>query len=169
MKTHGHEGKWFLDHIEQLFKIEREIKELPGEQRLTIRLSSAKPIVELVGQKCRELQATTLTQSPLGRAIAYTLKLWEGLNVFLGNPDVPMDTNGVERGLRGPVVGRKNFYGAKTLANARISAVWYSVIQTCLMNGVDPREYITGVLEAILSKEKVVMPWEWPKKETKTA
>jgi hypothetical protein len=59
-------------------------------------------------------------------------------------------------------VGRKNYYGSKTLVSARVAAVWHSVIQTCIVNGVDPREYINATLRAILTKQKVLMPWEWP-------
>ena len=164
LKTHSEEANWFLDHIGQLFKIEEEIKGRPSAEILAIRQATSKPIVDLIGKRCQELAETTLSQSPLGKAIKYTLKLWSGLNVFLTNPEVPIDTNGIERGLRGPVLGRKNFYGSKSLANARISAIWYTVIQTCLMNGVDPREYINAVLRAILSKQAVIMPWDWPKK-----
>lgn len=163
-KTHPAEAKWFLDHIGALFKIEEEIRGRPLEEALAVRQTMSKPIVDLIGQRFRELAATTLTQSPLGKAIQYTLKLWAGLNVFLSNAEVPIDTNGIERALRGPVVGRKNFYGAKSLLNARVSAIWYTVIQTCLMNGVEPREYINATLRAILSKKAVVMPWDWPKK-----
>lgn len=163
-KTHVEEAKWFLDHIRALFKIEENLEGHPTSECLAIRQATSKPIVELIGQKCQELEATTLPKSPLGRAIRYTLKLWPGLNVFLDNPEVPIDTNGIERGLRGPVVGRKNFYGAKSLENARISAIWYTVVQTCLMNGVEPREYLNATLRAILSKQPVIMPWDWPKK-----
>ena len=162
-KTHASEAKWFLDQIGELFKIEEGLKGHPREEVLAVRQTVSKPIVDLIGEQCRALAGTTLSQSPLGRAIKYALKLWAGLNVFLNNPDVPMDTNGIERTLRGPVVGRKNFYGAKTLENARISAVWYTVIQTCVMNGVDPREYINATMRAILSKQKVAMPWEFNK------
>lgn len=160
-KTHAPEAKWFLDHIGALFKIEEGLKGHPLEEVMAVRTATSKPIVDLIGERCRELVDTTLPQSPLGRAIKYTLKLWTGLGVFLTHPEVPIDTNGIERTLRGPVVGRKNFYGAKSLANARISAVWYTVIQTCVMNGVDPREYINATMRAILSKQPVVMPWKF--------
>jgi transposase len=116
-KTHAVEAKWFLDRIRALFKIEEELKarNASDSEILAIRQATSKPLVELIGQRCRELEATTLPKSPLGRAIRYTLKLWSGLIVFLENPDVPIDTNGIERGLRAPVVGRKNFVTGQPL------------------------------------------------------
>ena len=37
---------------------------------------------------------------------------WQGLTLFVEDPDLPMDNNQAERALRGPVVGRKNYYGS---------------------------------------------------------
>jgi hypothetical protein len=48
----------------------------------------------------------------LGKAIAYTSRLWPGLVRLLGDPKIPLDTNGVERALRGVAVGRTNHYGS---------------------------------------------------------
>lgn len=110
--------------------------------------------------------AHILPQSSLGRALAYTDKLWEGLTVFLSDPLVPMHTNDVERVLRGPAVGRKNHYGSKSLDTAEVAAIWYSVIETCKLNGVNPREYINETLQAILTKRPFQMPWEWKKNVT---
>lgn len=163
-KTHAIESAWFVNQIRLLFEIEESLKGKSGFEILGIRQAQSKPIVEAIGEKCRELAETTLKQSPLGRAVKYTLKLWRGLNVFLDNAAVPLDTNWIERMQRGPVVGRKNYYGAKTLANARMAAIWHSVIQTCVLNGVEPREYINETLRAILTKQPVVMPWDWPKR-----
>jgi transposase len=168
-KTHVPESKWFLDHIRALFKIEENMKGHAAAEVLATRQLLSRPIVDAIGEKCKELEPTTLSQSPLGRAVRYTLKLWGGLNVFLNNAEVPIDTNGIERVQRAPVVGRKNYYGAKTLVSARVAAVWHSVIQTCIISGVDPREYIHGTLRAILTKQPVIMPWDWPNRAGATA
>jgi transposase len=37
---------------------------------------------------------------------------WTGLTVFVEHPEVPMDNNTAEWVQRGPVVGRKNYYGS---------------------------------------------------------
>jgi hypothetical protein len=57
---------------------------------------------------------SALPRSALGRAIEYVLKYWDGLIVFLDDPQVPLDNNAVERALRGPVIGRKNHHGSKS-------------------------------------------------------
>ena len=167
-RTHLIEATWFIEQIRLLFNIEKSIKGKTSFEIMGTRQAQSKPIVDAIGAKCRELAETTLPQSPLGRAIKYTLKLWAGLNVFLDNAAVPLDTNWIERLQRGPVVGRKNYYGMKSLANARVAAIWHSVIQTCVLNGVEPKEYINATLRAILTKQPVIMPWDWPNRIKKT-
>jgi transposase len=163
-KTHPAESKEFVDRIRDLFEIEEKMSGKSRLEILGVRQAQSKPIVDAIGEKCRALVEKTLPKSPLGKAIRYTLKLWTGLNVFLDHGDVPLHTNWIERMQRGPVVGRKNYYGMKNLANARMAAIWHSVIQTCILNGVEPRDYINETLRAILSKGRVVMPWDWPKR-----
>ncbi|MFW7381661.1 MAG: hypothetical protein ACOH5I_22830 [Oligoflexus sp.] len=58
-------------------------------------------------------------------------------------------------------MSHKNHYGSKNLASAKVAAIWYSVIATCQINGVEPREHITSTIRNILSKNLYQMPREW--------
>lgn len=51
-------------------------------------------------------QATLKTLS-IGKAAGYIIGNWDRLTRFLDDPRIPLDNNGTERGIRGPVVGRK--------------------------------------------------------------
>ena len=55
---------------------------------------------------------------------------WDGLTVFVDHPEIPMDNNKAERQVRGPVVGRKNYYGSGSDRSGRLAAVLFSVFQT---------------------------------------
>ena len=58
---------------------------------------------------------------------------WTGLTVFVEHPEVPMDNNTAERSERGPVVGRKNYYGSGSVWSGRLAAMMFSLFQTlCL-------------------------------------
>jgi transposase len=59
------------------------------------------------------LAVEALPQSGLGKAIAYMGGLWDGLRVFLDDPNVDIDNNGTERALRGLVLGRNNHFGSR--------------------------------------------------------
>ena len=73
---------------------------------------------------------------------AYTSGLWLGLVRFLNNPKIPLDTNGVERALRGVAVGRKNHYGSRSERGTRVAALFYSLMESAKLARVEPREYL---------------------------
>ena len=55
--------------------------------------------------------------------------------------------NGVERGQRPSVLGRKNYLFSRNDAGAVDNAVFYSLIETCDMVAVYPLEWMNHVLE----------------------
>ena len=55
---------------------------------------------------------------------------WEGLTLFVEHPEVPIDNNPAERALRGPVVGRKNYYGSGALWSGTLAAALFSLFGT---------------------------------------
>jgi transposase len=61
---------------------------------------------------------------------------------FLGDPRIPLDTNGVERALRGVTVGRKNHYGSRSERGTCIAALFYSLIESAKLCGVEPQAYL---------------------------
>jgi transposase len=73
---------------------------------------------------------------------AYTSGLWLGLVRFLNNPKIPLDTKGVERALRDVAVGRKNHYGSRSERGTRVAALFYSLIESAKLCGVEPRAYL---------------------------
>ncbi len=83
-----------------------------------------------------------LPRSRLRKVIAYTGDLWTGLVRFLENPKIPLDTNGVERALRGVAVGRKNHYGSRSERGTWVAALLYSLIESAKLCGVEPRAYL---------------------------
>jgi transposase len=83
---------------------------------------------------------------------------WHGLMVFVDHPDVPMDNNTAERAQRGPVVGRKNFYGSGSRWSGRLAAMLFSLFQTLCLGHLNPRAWLTAYLEACASAGGTVPP-----------
>ena len=82
-------------------------------------------------------------------------KVWEslgdhgtGLTVFVEHPEVPMDNNTAERAQRGPVVGRKNYYGSGAVWAGRLAAMRFSLLQTLCLWELNPRLWLTAYLTA---------------------
>jgi len=69
--------------------------------------------------------------------------------VFLEEPEVPIDTNHLERALRPVPMGRKNWLFAWTEFGARQVGIVQSLITTCRLHGIDPYDYLVDVLQRV--------------------
>jgi len=69
--------------------------------------------------------------------------------VFLANPDVPLDTNHLEREIRPVALGRKNWLFCWTEVGARQVGIIYSLLASCRLQGVDPYVYLVDVLQRV--------------------
>ena len=83
---------------------------------------------------------------------------WTGLTVFVEHLEVPMDNNTAERVQRGPVVGRKNYYGSGAVWAGRLAAMMFSLLQTLTLWHLNPRWWLTAYLEACATAGGKVPP-----------
>ena len=72
---------------------------------------------------------------------------WDGLIVFLDNPEIPMDNNRMENGIRPCALGRNNYIGNHSEWGGELSACMYSLIQTCVQNRINPKAYLEYYFE----------------------
>jgi hypothetical protein len=86
--------------------------------------------------------------SSLGQAITSMQNHWQTLTRFLARPEVAMDNNTAERALRGPVVGRKNYYGSGSVWSAHLAAKRLSVLHTVLLWDLNPHHWLSAFLHA---------------------
>ncbi len=105
-----------------------------------LRAKQSKPVLDEIRTWLMTQRA--LPRSALGKAIAYTSNLWPGLVRFLADPKIPLDTNSVERALRGVAVGRKNHYGSRSERGTRTAALFYSLIESAKLCHIEPRAYL---------------------------
>ena len=128
------EVAYVLDAIGTLYKIEDAIteKSLRDDKKRQYRLKHSKPIVDHLFEWAeQQLNGSALTpKHPLTQAINYTLRRQQALSVFLEDPDVPLDTNHVERALRTIPMGRKNWLFCWTELGAEQLGIIQSLITT---------------------------------------
>ena len=86
-------------------------------------------------------------KSSLGKAFTYFLKNYQELTLFTKNWELPIDNNSQERLLRRPVVGRKTWYGTHSRRGAEPAAILFSLVESCKLNGINPREYFKNLVE----------------------
>jgi transposase len=97
----------------------------------------------------REQELAQAEVHPARRKVLESLRHhWGGLTVFVEHPEVPMDNNTAERSERGPVVGRKNYYGSGAVWSGRLAAMLFSLFQTLALGGLNPRVWLTAYLTA---------------------
>lgn len=103
-------------------------------------------------------QATLKTLS-IGNAAAYVIANWDRLTRFVHDARIPLDNNATERGIRGPVVGRRNHFGSKSKRGTEVAATFYTLLETAKLCGVDPARYLR---EAALADARgaVLLPHE---------
>jgi transposase len=140
-----------LQQIADLYKVEAELSGLALEKLKAKRALRSKPIVEGFFEWLRKVQAeqTLLPSSLFTKALAYALKREQALKVFLENPEVPLDTNHLERQIRPIAVGRKNWMFCWTEVGAQYAGIAQSLLSTCILHGVDPYTYLVDVLQRV--------------------
>lgn len=106
-------------------------------------------------------QAVLKTLS-IGKAAAYVIANWERLTRFVDDARIPLDNNACERGIRGPVVGRRNHFGSKSERGTQVAATFYSLIETAKLHGVDPAQYLVAAIRAA-DRGEVLLPWQMPR------
>lgn len=147
-----------LDLIGKLYDVERAIKDRPPDERLHVRRERSKPILLQIQRWA--LEQETLPGSPLRRAIEYMGGIWKGLGVFLDDSAVDLDNNRTERALRGVVLGRKNHYGSRSVRGTEVAALFYSLIESAKLVGIDPSDYLLQATRAALSGTEIPLPHE---------
>jgi len=142
-----------LDHIEGFYHQEAEMRKrgLVGEAKLAYRGEHTKPLVDafFVWLKQTVITEVLLPTNPFGQAAAYALKREAALKVFLTDPDVPIDTNHLEREIRPVALGRKNWMFCWTEVGAQHAGIIYSLLASCRLQGVDPYVYLVDVLQRV--------------------
>ena len=165
-KREPERAKWVLRQIKSMYKIGEKVRGKPPDQILNARQKKTKPIVLKLFDFLRKTteEETFVPSDTFLKAANYALNREKYLKAFLDNPEIPLDTNHVERELRGQTIGRKNWMFHVTEEGARYAAIFYSLIRSCLLVDVNPTEYLVDVLQRIDhpgSKAELLVPRQW--------
>ena len=148
------EAMEMLTMISTLYKIEEDIKRLPPDERKAVRQDKS---LRLIQDKIYPWLQKMLTrgdilpQSPLRKAIEYTLGIWKPLNVYLEDGRLPIDNNLAENAIRPIAIGRKNWLFVGSETGGHTAAVLMTFAATCRKNKINTWEYLKDVLQRIQS------------------
>lgn len=155
-----------MKRISELYRIEGELRGLNSEARLAGRQARSAPLIAVMRTWLTHHRARVAGKSPLGEALAYIAKYWDGLCIFLTDGRIEIDNNTVERTIRPIALNRKNTLFAGHDAGAENWAKISSLIETCKLNAVDPLTYLTATLTCIVNGHKQsqideLLPWSF--------
>ena len=156
------ECEFYLENYHQIYRLNAESKDkLPDEvlklrQKMRIYFESMKSraIEEYSSKKYSD-------KSKFMTALNYFLKNYNELILFLDQDDVAIDNNAQERLLRSHVVGRKTWYGTHSARGADTAAILFSIVETCKLNKINPREYLKNLVLDLHSGKNPYTPCEY--------
>lgn len=155
-----------LERIAKLYAVEQDIRGRSSDERRRVRQERSGPLVDAL-KPWLKIQLERVSQKgKLAEAIRYTLARWDGLNLFVGDGRVEMDSNTVERAIRPIALNRKNALFAGSDGGGEHWAILASLIETCKLNGIDPQGYLTDVITRIVkghpnSRLDELLPWDY--------
>ncbi len=138
-----------LTMIQAIYREEKQLKDLPAEERKNRRQLSVKPLVEAYFTWVRENLPKVPQKSKTWEGFNYSLNQEKYLKVFLDDGEVPMDNNAAEQSIRGFCIGKKNWVMIDTIAGAKSSAIIYSIAETAKANNLKPYDYFEFLLTEI--------------------
>ncbi|MCP5084017.1 MAG: IS66 family transposase [Alphaproteobacteria bacterium] len=162
------EVRYVLEILAKVYKndaLARQDK-LSPEQRLTFHQKESGPLMEQLHDWLERQFSEKKVEpnSSLGEAIAYMLKHWQELTLFLREPGAPLDNNICERALKKAILHRKNSLFYKTRNGARVGDIFMSLIHTAELAGANAFDYLCELLrhaEQAKADPKQWMPWNY--------
>ncbi len=157
------ESARIIGEFASIFTIEHAAPQNP-EERLKWHQEKSRPIMDGIKKYCNSLIDGKKVEpnSSMGKAIAYLNNHWEALTLFLRIPGVPLTNNDAERLIKRAVLNRKNAYFFRNETGAKIADILMSVMETCVLNNVNPYNYLIAIQkyqEDVRRNPALWLPW----------
>ena len=155
-----------LRRIAEFYEIEAQIRGCSPAARLSVRKERTAPLVAAFGTWLQEQRLQVSKKSRLGEKLNYISKHWDGLQLFLTDGRIEIDSNKVENLQRPVALGRKNALFAGHDEGGANWGLIASLIQTAKLNDVEPHVYLTATLQKIAAghpKNRIdeLLPWNF--------
>lgn len=151
--------------IAELFAVEREVKGAPPDERRRERQARAVPKLAALRTWLEAQQRGLSSDSALAKACRYPLNRWAAMIRYCDDGLLEISNNLVENALRGVALGRRNWMFVGSVKGGEASALFYSLVETCRLNGIEPEAWFTDVIERIgdhpINRIDELLPWRW--------
>ena len=161
----SHIAQAALEQFNAIYAVEAQLQDMPPDERRHRRQADIKPLMDKLRQWLLDHKIKVPDGSGTMKAIDYSLKRWDALTTFLGDPHTPIDNNWVENQIRPIAVGRKNWLFAGSLRSGQRNAAIMSLVQSAKLNGLNPLEYLKDVMDRLptqpYSRINELLPHNW--------
>lgn len=151
-----------VHELDKIFDTEKNLHYTSAAEKLAQRQAKLRPLVDNFYQTLEEIRRKHPLK-PLQTAIQHALHLKERVYKIFADGTMPIHNNRDEQLIRPTTIVRKNCLFARTTAGAKANAIWYSLIQTAKLNGLDPYKYLSAILNAFTKREpfevEAYLPW----------
>ena len=137
-------AKKAVEYCDQIFRLEKTIKELSPEERQNQRHLIIKPVVE---EFFEWLESFYAMKGKLQTAVVYTLNQKTELLRFLEDGNLEASNNLAEQAIRPIAIGRKNYLFSTSMKGATANAMAYTIIETAKANHLNPSKYLNYLFE----------------------
>jgi transposase len=117
--------------------------------RKRLRQKYIPPLLKSLHQYLKQVVPKIPPKSKLGEAVNYMITQWPYITAYVNHGTVEIDTNLVENIIRPFALGRKNWMFINDQDSGTVHALWYSLVLSAIMNGLNPRIYIHFLLTKI--------------------
>lgn len=141
-----------LDQFNQIYAIEHRLaeKNTGPEETVAVRNKEARPLWEEIRRSADDIKQKYVLNDKLKKAIVYTENQYTKLLYYLNEPRLTPDNNIAEReGIKPYVQARKNYLFADTRHGAKISCIYFSLLISARLNGLNPENYLKYLLEQL--------------------
>jgi transposase len=151
-----------IKQYQEIYRLNAEGKNQSPEVILQKR-SQMRPIFEAMKEEALQKINSYSSKSQMFTAYNYFIKNYDGLTIFLTNYLIPIDNNQSERLLRSHVIGRKTWYGTHSQRAAQTAAIHFTIVESCKLIGVNPRDFYQDAVQRIHRKLEPLTPLEYKK------
>jgi transposase len=155
-----------LRRIAEFYAVETDIRGIDPGRRHSARQARTAPLVAAFGDWLHQQRLRVSAKSRLGEKMAYIHRHWDGLQTFLDDGRVEIDSNPVENLIRPIALNRKNALFAGHDEGGKAWGRIASLIETAKINRVEPFAYLKATLEAIANghpqnRIDELLPWNF--------
>ena len=139
------ESEFFKKAYRRIYRLESLAKKYPDHcQKIRKRMRKH---FEKMRDRCLRDKGGYSNKSKYGEAMNYFLNHYDEFIKFIDHRELPVDNNPAERLLRSAVIGRKTWYGTHSKRGAETAAILFSIMESCKLNDINPREYLKNLVQ----------------------